>query len=115
MKNRSDPVAVGSSALFGSFRSGIGLMGATEPGQRVTAANVGELPPGSVVRLEDGSRLIHLHDDIWLWCNDHAWTYDRVEWLKHRLGDHATLRHLPLPNVKSEPRAEPAHRKDSTQ
>jgi hypothetical protein len=70
-------------------------MGATEPGQEVTAENVGELPPGSVVRIKDGSRLIHLHDDLWLWCCDCAWCYDRVERHAWRLKEGATLCHVP--------------------
>ena len=51
------------------FKAGTGLMGATEPGQIVTPENVHFLPPGSVVRIHDesGSRMIHLHDDLWLW------------------------------------------------
>lgn len=70
-------------------------MGSTEPGQKVTAENVGELPPGSVVRISDGSRLIHLHGGLWLWCCDHAWCYDRVERHHRRLEAGATLCHAP--------------------
>jgi hypothetical protein len=78
-----------------AFEAGTGLMGATKSGQRVTPENVGELPPGSVVRVGDGSRLIHLHDDLWLWCSDHAWCYDRVEHLAWRLGVASVLCHMP--------------------
>jgi hypothetical protein len=74
-------------------------MGTTEPGQRVTAANVAQLPPGSVVRNGDGSRLIHLHDGLWLWCYGYAWTYDRIEYLARRLDEKSVVCHVP-PNVK---------------
>ena len=84
--------------LVRRFRAGTGMMGGTEPGQRVTAANVAELPSGSVVRIGDGSRLIHLHDDLWLWCCDHAWTYERVEHLAYRLNDKSVACHV-SPNV----------------
>lgn len=77
-----------------SFKAGTGLMGATEPGQRVTAENANELPPGSVVRLDDGGRLIHLHDSLWLWCCDGAWCYDHLDQLAWRLP--GTLCHLPV-------------------
>lgn len=71
-------------------------MGATEPGQKVTKDNVHELPPGSVVRLDDGERLIHLHDGVWLWCCDAAHCYDRVENLIHHLPNGiGTLCHMP--------------------
>lgn len=79
-----------------SFVAGTGLMGATESGQQVTAENIHELPPGSVVRNGDGSRHIHLHDGLWLWCCDHAWTYDRVENLTYRLDKKSVLCHLPV-------------------
>lgn len=78
-----------------TFSSSTGLMGATAPGQQVTPDNVSELPPGSVVRLRDGSRLIHLHDSLWLWCCDHGWCYDHVERFTFRLKEGATLCHLP--------------------
>ena len=55
------------------FQSGTGLMGFTESGQRVTADNAHFLPPGSVVRLDAGGRLIHLHDGLWLYCTDCSW------------------------------------------
>lgn len=74
-------------------------MGATEPGQKVTPENAAQLPPGSVVRLKDGSRLIHLHDTLWLWCCDCAHAYDRIEYLAWRLKDGATACHIP-PNDK---------------
>ena len=74
--------------------AGTGLMGATEPGQRVTPENVTQLPPGSVVRIGDGSRLIHLHDGIWLWCCNHAWQYDRIEGLLWRLDKTSVACHI---------------------
>ncbi len=76
-----------------AFRAGTGLMGSTEPGQRVTQRNVRNLPPGSVVRLDDGGRLIHLHDEVWLYCSDCAHCYDRIENMKWRLP--GELCHLP--------------------
>lgn len=76
-----------------TFKAGTGLMGATAPGQAVTSENIGELPSGSVVIINDGSRLIHLHDGLWLWCNDCAWTYDLLKNLTWRLGDGAVLCH----------------------
>ena len=85
-----------------AFRAGTGLLGATESGQRVTKENAHLLPPGSVVRLDDGGRLIHLHDELWLWCNDCAWCYDWIDRHAHRLP--GTLCHLP-PNAASEPHA----------
>jgi len=78
-----------------SFRAGTGMLGATEPGQKVTPENIGQLPPGSVVRLNDGGRIIHLHDDLWLWCCDCAWCYDTVDRHFWRLQDGATLCHIP--------------------
>lgn len=80
------------------FEAGTGLLGATLPGQRVTPENVGQLPAGSVVRIGDGSRLIHLHDGLWLWCRDGAWTYDRVERLTWRLDGKSVLCHMPATN-----------------
>lgn len=77
------------------FVAGTGLMGATESGQTVTAENVHLLPPGSVVRILDGSRLIHLHDGLWLWCCDGAHCYNSVEHLVWRLKPGAVLCHLP--------------------
>lgn len=75
------------------FKAGTGMLGATASGQRVTADNVSHLPPGSVVRLDFGGRLIHLHDEVWLYCSDHVHCYDRIENLKHRLP--GELCHLP--------------------
>lgn len=77
-----------------SFEAGTGMLGGTEPNQRVTADNIHELPAGSVVRNGDGSRLIHLHDKIWLWCCDCAWTYDRIENLAHRLDENSVACHI---------------------
>ena len=81
-----------------AFLAGTGLLGATESGQRVTKENAHLLPPGSVVRLDDGGRLIHLHDELWLWCNDCAWCYDGIDRHAHRLP--GTLCHLP-PNAET--------------
>lgn len=69
-------------------------MGATEPGQMVTAKNISSLPAGSVVRNGDGTRIIHLHDDLWLWCSDNAHTYDRVENLAWRLDENSSVCHM---------------------
>lgn len=73
---------------------GTGLMGSTEPGQRVTKENAGELPGGSVVRLGDGSRLIRLDGDMWLWCCDSGWCYDRIENLAWRIDSKAVACHV---------------------
>lgn len=70
-------------------------MGSTEPGQKVTKNNVHLLPSGSVVRVKDGSRLIHLHDHVWLWCCDGAHAYDNIDTLKWRLREGAELCHIP--------------------
>lgn len=70
-------------------------MSATESGQRVTKKNIDELPPGSVVRNGDGSRIIHLHDDLWLYCSDNCWCYDRVERMKTYLDKDSVLCHIP--------------------
>lgn len=78
------------------FKAGTGLLGSTAPNQRVTPKNVHQLPPGSVVRLGDGSRLIHLHDTLWLWCCDNAHCYDRIEMHLWRIDRNAELCHLPL-------------------
>jgi hypothetical protein len=75
------------------FRAGTGLLGATESGQRVTADNAHKLPAGSVVRLDSGGRLIHLHDTLWLYCTDNSWCYAPIEQHKHRLP--GTLCHIP--------------------
>jgi hypothetical protein len=77
-----------------AFKVGTELMGATEPGQVVTRSNAKKLPPGSVVRLKDGDRLIHLHDDVWLWCCDSGWCYDHIEHLDWRLP--GKLCHIPV-------------------
>lgn len=77
------------------FHSRTGMLGATESGQAVNPTNVHQLPPGSVVRITDGSRLIHLHDDLWLWCCDGAHCYDRIENLTRYLEVGATLCHHP--------------------
>lgn len=76
-----------------AFQSHTGLLGATAPGQRVTKRNVNQLPPGSVVRLDEGGRLIHLHDALWLWCKDNAWCYDEIEHLTRYLP--GELCHIP--------------------
>ncbi len=83
------------------FRSGTGMMGSTEPGQVVTKENVHELPPGSVVRNGDGSRLIHLHNDLWLWCCDISWQYDRIERLTHRLDSLSVACHVASEEIKN--------------
>lgn len=83
------------------LRAGTGLMGATESGQRVTADNAHFLPPGSVVRLDGGGRLIHLHDGLWLYCTEHAWCYDRIEHHASRLP--GTLCHIPANKDKEKP------------
>lgn len=70
-------------------------MGATQPGQRVTRENIHELPPGSVVNNGDGSRLIHLHDGLWLYCCDMAHHYDRLDHMLHHLSKDAMLCHHP--------------------
>jgi hypothetical protein len=75
------------------FQSGGGLMGSTEPNQAVTKDNAHFLPPGSVVRLKEGERLIHLHDNLWLWCCDAGWCYDNLEHHLYRLP--GTLCHIP--------------------
>ena len=87
---------------FGEFEAGTGLMGCTEPGQKVTPENVEQLPPGSVVQLEDGSRLIHLHETFWLWCCDCAHCYDRIANLAWRIKDGATLCHVPWYDAKAD-------------
>jgi hypothetical protein len=76
------------------FVAGTGLMGATASGQRVTTLEEAEqLPPGSVIRLDDKGRLIHLHDGLWLYCCDVAWCYDRIRYLTRYLP--GTLCHMP--------------------
>ena len=77
------------------FVAGTGIMGDTETGQSVTAKNAHFLPPGSVVRLDaNWGRLIHLHDDLWLWCDGCAHCYDRLESFFSRLP--GTLCHIPV-------------------
>jgi hypothetical protein len=76
------------------FRSDYGWFGATEPGQKVTSENIHFLPPGSVVRMSDSTRVIHLHDDLWLVCNDGMYCYDRIENLAWRLDNTAVVCHL---------------------
>jgi len=78
-----------------SFKAGTGLMGVTEPGQRVTAENAHKLPAGSVVRLNDGGRLIHLHDGLWLWLSESgcSWRYSSLSGQLHELP--GTLCHIP--------------------
>jgi len=81
------------------------MMGATAPGQIVTKQNVHYLPAGSVVRLDDdGGRLIHLHDSLWLWCTDHAHCYDRLDGMAWRLP--GVLCHLPALNTTPTPGTE---------
>ena len=77
------------------FKSKTGIFGSTEPNQKVTSKNVHFLPPGSVVMLKDCSRLIHLHDLLWLWCCDCAHCYDNIDNLMWKLKDGATLCHIP--------------------
>ena len=77
----------------GCFLSRSGLLGGTAPGQIVTKDNVTQLPAGSVVRLDEGGRLIHLHDEVWLFCTDNVYCYDRVGNLLHRLP--GILCHIP--------------------
>lgn len=77
------------------FKIHSGLLGATESNQKVTRLNISQLPSGSVVRNLDGSRIIHLHDDLWLWCCDGSWCYDNIERLKDKLGIGSVLCHHP--------------------
>lgn len=86
--------AIEKGLLKMSFKYGTGMFGATAPGQRVTKQNVRELPCGSVVKLGDGSRLIRLHDDVWLWCRDGAHCYSGIEHLESRLDKDAVVCHL---------------------
>lgn len=79
-----------------SFKARTGLFGSTESGQLVTVQNIHLLPSGSVIRNDDGSRIIHLHDELWLYCCDHAWCYDNLERMKRTfLSSNATLCHHP--------------------
>ena len=77
------------------FKSKTGLMGATESGQRVTADNIASLPPGSVIRNGDGSRIIHLHDEVWLRCSECSWVYDGVSRMRTYLDKDSVLCHIP--------------------
>lgn len=76
-----------------ALKASTGLLGYMEQGQQVTKDNVYTLPPGSVVRLKDGGRLIHLHKGLWLWCCNNAWCYDRVDNLAWHLP--GELCHMP--------------------
>ena len=77
-----------------SFKAGTGMMGATEPGQKVTRENVHLLPVGSVVRNGDCSRLIRLHGDLWLWCKDSAHCYSDIGHLSMHLDDRSVACHV---------------------
>jgi len=77
------------------FKRRTGIAGSTEPNQKVTIKNIKDLPPGSVVNLGDNTRLIHLHDNLWLWLSDGAWCYDKLENFYHKLNKDATLEHIP--------------------
>ena len=77
------------------FKAGTGLMCSTECGQHVTVHNINQLPSGSVIRNGDGSRIIHLHDNVWLVCSDHMHCYDNVERMKNYLDSKSTLCHIP--------------------
>lgn len=102
-KAKRQAVGRSSPTACSPFRSCTGLMGFTESGQRVTADNAHFLPPGSVVRLDAGGRLIHLHDGLWLYCTDCSWCYDRIEHHLRRLP--GTLCHIPAnPTVLRSPR-----------
>lgn len=78
-----------------TFKRGTGLMGATHPGQKVTTDNIEDLPPGSVIRNGDGSRIIHLHEGMWLHCSDHSHCYNGAEGMRRYLDDKSTLCHHP--------------------
>lgn len=81
---------------YGPFKSGTGLLGSTESGQRVDEHNIQHLPPGSVVRdFVTNERLIHLHDSIWLHITNCSWVYDDVERMKLYLTPTCTVEHLP--------------------
>ncbi len=76
------------------FKAHTGMLGSTEH-QRVDASNIQELKQGSVVRIGDGSRLIHLHDNLWLWCCDNAHCYDKIENLLYHLDKNSYTCHIP--------------------
>lgn len=77
-----------------TFHVGTGLLGSTEAGQFITPDNVSDLPVGSVVRIGDGSRLIHLECDLWLWCSDSAWCYNQIKYLAWRLDGDSVACHV---------------------
>jgi hypothetical protein len=81
---------------IGTFEAGTGILGGTKQGQKVTKKNAHELPPGSVIRLDDVGRLIHLHEGLWLYCTDNSHHYDRLDNLLYHLP--GTLCHIPIPN-----------------
>ena len=78
-----------------SFKSKTEIFGSTEPGQIVTTKNIHELPPGSVVCLSDGSKLIYLHDDLWLWQAECIYCYSKIDTFLDKLYSKATLEHIP--------------------
>lgn len=84
---------------LGPFKYATGFMGGTAPGQKVTRHNVHYLPPRSVVDIGDGSRLIHLHGDVWLWINNGMWIYDSIGNLAARLDDESFAGHV-SPNAE---------------
>ena len=78
------------------FKAGTGLMGCTEPNQRVTKENIHLLPPGSVVRNNaSDEKIIHLHGDLWYRCNGCLHAYDTVDAMKTLLDKHSVLCHIP--------------------
>jgi len=80
---------------FGTpWKYATGLLGSTEPGQRVTQDNLHTLPCGSVVRNGDGSIIIHLHDNLWYWRGNNSWLYDDVARMKSRLDDSSVACHI---------------------
>lgn len=82
--------------MYGPFKSGTGLLGATEEGQHVDEYNIQHIPPGSVIKdWTTGSRIIHLHDGLWLYITDCSWCYDRVDRMKNYLTPTCTVEHLP--------------------
>lgn len=81
-----------------AFKYATGMIGATEPGQRVTKKNIHLLPPGSVVRIGIEERIIHLHDGVWLWIDGCAHCYDNVERMKNYLTSEAVACHVAPPS-----------------
>ena len=75
------------------FRYSPGGFG-TEPNQAVTPENLHHLPPGSVVRNGDGSRIIHLHGSLWLWLKTGTWLYDDAKSMARRLDPQSVVCHL---------------------